>query len=130
MIKFMETLASNAVRAELARILASPLLTRSAQRAGLLRYLVEHALAGNDGTLKESVIGVEVFGRAPGWDPQADSTVRMQAARLREKLREYYATEGQADPVVIEVPKGTYVPVWRTVAPARKPSPRWAIAGA
>src|SRR2546422_864431 len=100
------------VRAELAKILASPVVARSEQRAALLRYLVEHQLAGGNGALKETVIGVAVFGRSPAWDPQADSTVRMHAGRLREKLREYYATDGQNDPLVIEIPKGAYVPQW------------------
>ena len=111
----MKVLEPEIVRSELEKILTSPLVTRSGQRAALLRYLVERALAGSNGSIKESVIGVEVFGRAPDWDPQSDSTVRMHVGRLREKLREYYITEGQDDPVFIEIPKGAYTP--RSVIP-------------
>src|SRR5262245_49937711 len=118
--KFMQSLDTDAVREQLSRILASRVMARSDQRAKLLRYLVEHALEGTNGTVKETVIGVDVFGRASDWDPQSDSVVRMHAARLRDKLREYYATEGQSDPVLLEIPKGAYLPQWRpadTAAP-------------
>ncbi len=59
------------------------------------------------------VLGIEVFGRPAGWDPKTDSTVRMYVARLREKLREYYGGDGRHDPLIIEIPKGRYVPQWR-----------------
>src|SRR5947207_2954585 len=120
----MNSLDPILVRMELEKIVASPLLARSGQRVRLLRYLIESELAGRIGMLKESVIGVEVFGRPAGWDTQADSIVRVQSARLRERLREYYATEGQNDPIVIEIPKGGYTPQWRAVAPQRQPQPR------
>ena len=58
--------------------------------------------------LKEYQIATEVLGRPPGFDPQSDSTVRVQAGRLRVKLAEYYAHEGLHDPIVVEIPKGSY----------------------
>ena len=136
--KAMQPLGPEAVREQLTRILASRVMARSDQRARLLRYLVEQALEGGNGTVKETVIGIDVFGRPPDWDPQSDSVVRMHAARLRDKLREYYATEGQSDPVVLEIPKGAYLPQWRpadTTPPqsavvARPRWYRWAIMGA
>jgi hypothetical protein len=76
-----------------------------------LHFAVEQHL--NGGALKETVIGVEVYGRSPGYDPHLDSIVRMEAAKLRSRLAEYYAAEGRHDPVVIEIPKGTYVPAFR-----------------
>jgi TolB-like protein len=75
-----------------------------------LTFLVQEVLAGNP--LKESIIGVAVFGREPGYDPKQDSVVRTEARRLRAKLVEYYAGAGANDELVIELPKGSYVPVF------------------
>jgi len=74
----------------------------------LLRYLAEHSLDHPGVALKEYQIATEVLGRPAGFDPQSDSTVRVQAGRLRVKLAEYYAQEGANDPVLVEVPKGSY----------------------
>jgi tetratricopeptide (TPR) repeat protein len=98
------------VRQQLERMLESSLFTRSAQLSRLLRYLVEKNLEGRDQELKESVIGVEVFGRDPGYDPKLDPIVRTEARRLRARLTEYYEGEGLADMVRIDLPKGGYVP--------------------
>jgi hypothetical protein len=75
----------------------------------LLRYLAEHALDHPGIPLKEYQIATEVFGRPAAFDPQLDSTIRVQAGRLRLKLVEYYASEGADDPVQVEMPKGTYL---------------------
>ncbi|MGH9546587.1 MAG: hypothetical protein ACRD23_15370 [Terriglobales bacterium] len=75
----------------------------------LLRYLAEHALDHPGSPLKEYQIATEVFGRPPDFDPQHDSTIRVQAGRLRIKLAEYYSTEGAEDSLIVEVPKGSYV---------------------
>ncbi len=75
----------------------------------LLRYLAEHSLADPPAAVKEYQIATEVFGRPAHFDPQADSTVRVQAGRLRTKLAEYYASEGVEDPILVELPKGSYV---------------------
>jgi hypothetical protein len=75
----------------------------------LLRYLAEHALDHPGTPLKEYQIATEVFGRPAAFDPQLDSTIRVQAGRLRLKLAEYYASEGADDPVQVEMPKGTYL---------------------
>jgi hypothetical protein len=74
----------------------------------LLRYLAEHSLDHPGVALKEYQIATEVLGRPAGFDPQSDSTVRVQAGRLRVKLAEYYSQEGPDDPVVVELPKGSY----------------------
>lgn len=74
----------------------------------LLRYLAEHSLDHPGIALKEYQIATEVLGRPAGFDPQSDSTVRVQAGRLRVKLAEYYAQEGANDPVSVEIPKGSY----------------------
>ena len=75
----------------------------------LLRYLAKHALEEPGAPLKEYQIATELFGRRPDFDPQLDSTIRVQAGRLRGKLAEYYAHEGAHDSIVVDLPKGTYV---------------------
>jgi TolB-like protein/Flp pilus assembly protein TadD len=98
------------VRQALDRVLSSACFARSDRHSKLLRFLVERHLEGRDDELKESLIGVEVFGRRPDYDPNLDSTVRTEAVRLRARLSQYYSAEGREDPLVIEVPKGGYLP--------------------
>src|ERR1700686_1876693 len=74
----------------------------------LLRYLGEHSLDHPGEALKEYQIATEVLGRSGGFDPQNDSTVRVQAGRLRMKLAEHYSHEGREDPIIVELPKGSY----------------------
>jgi TolB-like protein/Flp pilus assembly protein TadD len=102
-----------ALRDELERVLSSACFARSERVSKLLRFLVEGQLEGRESELKESVIGVEVFGRRPDYDPKVDSTVRTEAVRLRARLSKYYSTEGSQDPIVIDLPKGGYVPSFR-----------------
>src|SRR5215472_11369617 len=96
------------LRDELERVLASACFARSERLSQLLRFLVERHMEGRESELKESLIGVEVFGRKPDYDPKLDSTVRTEAVRLRARLVKYYTGEGSTDPVVIELPKGGY----------------------
>lgn len=106
--------APEAIRAELDQILASPGFARAGRLSQFLRFVVERRVnEGGPGGLKESVIGVEVYGRRPGYDSRADPTVRVEAAKLRARLREYYRHSGKATTVVIELPKGAYVPIFR-----------------
>lgn len=109
-----------AARRELERILASPGFARNERLSRFLRFVVEQHLDGRDEELKESLIGIEVFGRSPGYDPKRDPIVRTEASRLRARLSEYYLGEGKGDPLVIALPKGGYVPVFRPVAEDRK----------
>jgi serine/threonine-protein kinase len=76
-----------------------------------LVYLVDAVLTGHTDALKESVIGIEVFHRAPGYDAKADPIVRVEANRLRRKLEAYYESEGANDLLRISLPSGAYVPV-------------------
>jgi hypothetical protein len=78
--------------------------------AQLLEFVVASTLKGEAAHLKETTIGVSVFGRSPDYDPKVDTIVRSQAWRLRAKLRAYYASEGANDPIVVDVPVGHYVP--------------------
>jgi TolB-like protein len=102
-----------AIRQELDRLLESPGFVRNARMSHFLRFLIERHLEGKDDELKESVIGIEVFGRRPDYDPKQDSIVRTEAARLRSRLVEYYSGEGRSNPWTIDVPKGGYVPYFR-----------------
>src|SRR5258707_14838277 len=90
------------------KLINSHSLHTSESLCKLLRYLAEHSLDHPGVALKEYQIATEVLGRPPGFDPQSDSTVRVQAGRLRVKLAEYYAHEGPDDVIVVEVPKGSY----------------------
>ena len=98
------------VRAQLSRILTSAIFTDAGRASRFLRFIVEHSLDGRSGEIKESVIAVEVLGRSPSFDSKTDPIVRVEAGRLRDRLREYYDRHGPADDVLISVPKGSYVP--------------------
>jgi tetratricopeptide (TPR) repeat protein len=94
-------------------VLKSPGFARNERLSGFLRFVVERHLEGRFQELKESVIGVEVFGREPSYDTKTDPIVRTEARRLRARLREYYDGPGVGDTLVIDFPKGGYVPVIR-----------------
>jgi tetratricopeptide (TPR) repeat protein len=102
--------SSAAVENELERILASAKFARAKRLSTLLRFTVTQTLQGNAETLKEYVIGTEVLEKPESYDPRNDSLVRVLANRLRGKLKEYYSNGGSNDPLVIEFPKGRYVP--------------------
>jgi TolB-like protein len=118
---------ADAVLKQLDRVLASPGFARNERLSRFLRVVVERHLEGRDADLKESVIGIEVFGRKPGFDPKQDSTVRSEAGRLRTRLAEYYSGEGSGDSVIIELPKGGYTPAFRPLRACEesKTRPRW-----
>jgi hypothetical protein len=103
----------DSVARELETILASHVFARAERSVRFLRFVVEMALAGKRGELKETVIGVYVFGRKPDYNPRVDPIVRMEAAKLRMRLKDYYSNEGSGNPVVIQLPKGGYGPVFR-----------------
>jgi TolB-like protein/Tfp pilus assembly protein PilF len=100
------------VRQQLHRILSDPAFSGATRRSRLLRYLVEQALEDRPEGLKESVIATEVFERAPDYDPQVDSVVRVEVSRLRDRLAEYYVKAGPEEPVHIEIPRGGYRPIF------------------
>lgn len=108
------------IRGQTSRILASQCFLSAGRLSRFLEYIVDQSLAGAAADIKEYSIGVEVFQRGASFDPRADSVVRVEARRLRSKLRDYYETEGKDDPLVITVPTGSYVPVF---APAVKIEP-------
>jgi hypothetical protein len=101
------------VKAELESILASAELGSAPSLQRFLRHVVEETLAGRGESLKEYCIGSKVFGRGADFNPKIDPIVRVQARNVRARLEQYYAGPGSRDPVIIELPKGAYVPVFR-----------------
>ena len=101
------------VRAALERVLASEAFRGSAQLVAFLRFVVEAALRGEGDRIKGYTIAIEALGRNQDFDPQIDPIVRVEAARLRRAIDRYYAGEGADDPLQIELPRGSYVPVFR-----------------
>lgn len=120
------------VREALAKLLASPDFASAGRLGPFLNHLANTALAGETDRLKESVLGVEFFGRGPDYDPRLDPIVRIEARRLRLRLEKYYASEGASDQVRIDLPKGGYVPAFSLAAaetgPARRRWPYWVSA--
>ena len=100
------------VRGELARILASDLFSRSDRLSAFLTFIVEQTLQRHGAGLKEHVLAIELYGKDADFSTAADPIVRVDARRLRDKLREYYVA-APGDPVVISVPKGSYTPVFQ-----------------
>ena len=118
---FPEAVSDAEVRQQLRRIVESDIFRRSAQMERFLTLAVERALSGRSEELKESSLGRDVFNRGEHYDPRIDSIVRVEAQRLRRKLREYYEEQGRGDPVIITLPPGGYVPVF---AHQQRASPR------
>ena len=136
----MDRPGADEVRAALEKVASSEGFSSAGRLPHFLRHLVEAALAGQTDRLKESVLGIECFGRDASFDPRADSVVRVEARRLRARLDEYYEGPGRNDAVRILLPKGAYVPEFvfaGAAAPAANaadavlaPMPRgWKLAG-
>ena len=104
-----------AIRTQLYCILASPEFQLPERGRAFLRYVVEEFLSGRAKRIKAYSIAVEVFGRDEGITPD-DPVVRIEAARLRRALERYYLVAGQRDPIRIDIPKGSYVPVFTSCA--------------
>ncbi|MBC8166988.1 MAG: tetratricopeptide repeat protein [Bryobacteraceae bacterium] len=100
------------VRQALDRIVASPRFCGSEKLCRFLRFIIETTLDGRADEIKEMLVAIEVYGRGTSYDPQSDSIVRVEASRLRSKLREYYQEEGKDEPVRISLPRGGYIPVF------------------
>jgi hypothetical protein len=101
------------------RVLQSVAFRNASTLQQLLQFLTSRALDNSPPELlKEYTIGVEGFGRPPDFDPKTDTIVRVQIHRLRQKLKEYYDSEGRHDPILIEIPKGHYLPTFEPFAGA------------
>ncbi|MEW9614883.1 hypothetical protein AB3G45_13740 [Shinella sp. S4-D37] len=102
--------ACERVRHALAAVVASEAFSRSERLRSFLSYIVENELSGKAAQLKGYTIGIDVFGRTPGFDAGNDPLVRVQAGKLRKLLEQYYEKEGAGDGLRIRVPLGSYVP--------------------
>lgn len=102
--------STEAVRAAVDRISRSKLFSKSRQLVRLLEYCVERTLEGQADRLKETVLGIEVFDRGADFDPRIDPIVRVDARRLRRKLDQYYASEGEGGCLRIFFDSGGYAP--------------------
>jgi TolB-like protein/Tfp pilus assembly protein PilF len=100
--------SSDDLRIYLQRLLASPAFSISSRRGQLLKYLVEHTLAGDGDKVSEYAIGLDVFQKPASFDPRIESVVRTEVSRLRQRLKDYYADEGRKDPIVIDFPQRSY----------------------
>ncbi|HLI35360.1 MAG TPA: hypothetical protein VKW70_09970 [Terriglobia bacterium] len=108
-------------RRQLEKIVRSATFRNTLGLQKFLEYVVGKTLQGQSQEIKEYAIAVEVLGKTVDYDPRLDTSVRVQAHRLKEKLEEYYATEGASDDILIELPKGHYVPQFsRRHVPATK----------
>jgi hypothetical protein len=102
------------------RVVKSQVFSRSPAMRAFLVYVAEHAIEGRAERLKEQTIGAEVLGRKPNYDPADDNIVRVRAHELRSRLEKYFTSEGTEEPILVTIPKGSYVPefVPRAVAAA------------
>jgi serine/threonine-protein kinase len=112
-----------AVRQQLERILGSKTFSQVDRLKRFVGFIVRETTGGRGGELKEYVIGVQVFGKEPSFDPRTDPIVRVQARRLRTRLVRYYREEGQTDELIIDLPKGGYTPVFRRREATSSPRP-------
>jgi TolB-like protein/Flp pilus assembly protein TadD len=101
------------VKTHLHKVLASAAFAQAERMRRFLEFIVQHTLESPNEPLKEMTIGIELYSAHGEFDPRITSVVRVDATRLRTKLREYYGSEGAADPLVIDLPKGSYTPVFR-----------------
>src|ERR1035441_5017222 len=101
-------------RALVQRLVSSRWFEKSARMRDFLSYVCNRALEDAAVNIPEHEIGCAVFGRSADYDTGEDNIVRVNASQVRKKLEAYFAAEGAAEPVVLELPKGKYVPVFRS----------------
>jgi TolB-like protein len=102
------------IREQLNRILSTPAFKNSSILSGFLKFVINETLTGKEQEIKEYTIGVHVLSRNIDFNPQLDAIVRIHAGRLRRALKEYYYEMGKKDPILIEIPKGSYIPLFQS----------------
>ena len=110
---------SKDIRDAVQRVLESPEFVVPDRARRFLSYIVEEALCGRAGRIKAYSIATDVLGRDPSFDASTDPVVRIEAGRVRRALEHYYLTDGARDPIVVTIPRGSYVPTftWRDDSP-------------
>ena len=111
-IEIKISISSKNIKAQLNKILGSACFENKNRPQRFLSYVVDETLAKRHSLIKGYTIGLEVFDKDETFDPQTDAIVRVEAGRLRRLLEHYYMDEGRADPVKIELPKGSYEPIF------------------
>ena len=102
-----------AISHQLALMLANPIFNATPKRVAILKYFVNQTLAGKGRDIKDDMVAVEVFGRGQDFDQTVDPIVKIQTDILRRAVVRYHETTGKNDPIRIDIPKGTYVPVFK-----------------
>jgi TolB-like protein len=122
----MSAQSPEAIRSQLRKVLASAAFEKAERMRRFLGFIVDRTLSSPEEPLKEMVIGIELYAPHQEFDPRLSAVVRVDAARLRSKLRDYYATEGATDRLIIDLPKGSYTPVFfeSPIQPSNAPSER------
>jgi hypothetical protein len=105
---------ASSIKEQLDRILSIPAFKNSNILSGFLKFVVEKTLNGMSHEIKEYNIGVNVLSRKTDFNPQLDAIVRIHAGRLRRALNEYYHESGKNDLIRIEIPKGSYIPLFHS----------------
>jgi hypothetical protein len=111
----IEILTDEQRQRQVQRIVQSAAFRNASMLQQLLQFLAARVGDHSGDTLKEYTIGVEAFSRSQDFDPKTDTIVRVQIHRLRQKLKEYYEADGNRDPILIEIPKGHYLPTFQPV---------------
>jgi hypothetical protein len=112
------------------RVASSELFQRTPRLRAVLLYICRHTFSGNSEALDERQIGVDVFGKPEGYDTGVENTVRVSVSALRRRLALYFGTEGRASPLVIEIPRGKYKPVFRLREERRRTGTTVPVSGA
>lgn len=105
-------ITAKSLRAQVNRMLSGPAFVNSDRLSRFLQFIVDQVLQGNADQLKEYSLGIAVFDRKESFDPRVDPIVRVEASRLRNRIKQYYENEGRQDEIVVELTKGSYVPVF------------------
>ena len=102
-----------AISHQLELMLANPIFNATPKRVAILKYVVSQTLAGKGRDIKDDMVAVEVFGRGQDFDQTVAHIVKIQTDILRRTLVRYYETTSKNEPIRIDIPKGTYVPVFK-----------------
>jgi hypothetical protein len=102
-----------AISDQIELIFASPDFDATPQQVAVLKFVVNHTLAGKGGEIKDYTVATGVFGRRPNYDPKNDPVVSIRVEILRRALKRYYQNSGKSSPIRIDIPKDSYMPVFK-----------------
>jgi hypothetical protein len=114
-------------RRHLEMLLASTAFSKTKRHARFLRFVVDKTFAGQADEIKERTLGIEIFDRQPSYDLSDDPIVRVTAGDIRKRLQQYYREEGEQEGIRLELPTGSYVPVFRPRQVVKELAPAPAI---